>query len=411
MIAPEYKRTKWACHSSYLAMSSVFCLPAMLFTTFHEMYGISYTLLGTLVLTNFCTQLLVDLIFSIFTKHFPIKIAACVTPLLTTLGLTVYALAPLLFAEHVYLGLLLGTVIFSVASGLSEVLLSPMISAIPGSTAKDMSILHSLFAVGVVLTVGISSLFLTLFGNERWQLLTLFWAALPILVSVLFFLSPMPPMQTEPVTAAKKTNTSRWGLALCVMCIFLGSAAENTMTNWISTYMENALGISKTVGDVLGMAVFAVLLGLGRILHARFGWNIANVLLFGMSGASVCYLVAGLSSNVAFSFFACILTGLCTSMLWPGTLILMEEKISGVGVAAYSLMAAGGDFGASVAPQLLGVVVDRVQVSEWGIVQAVERSVPVEQLAMKIGMLIAAIFPILGVLLLLYMRKYFRKKR
>lgn len=64
MNSNHYKRTKISCYYTYLAMSSVFSLPPLLFITFREMYGISYTLLGTLVSVNFCTQLAVDLIFS-----------------------------------------------------------------------------------------------------------------------------------------------------------------------------------------------------------------------------------------------------------------------------------------------------------------------------------------------------------
>ncbi len=409
MIAKPFIRTKRACHFSYIAMSSVFCLPPMLFLTFHKAYGISYTLLGTLVLANFCTQLLIDLIFSFFSKYFNLKRTVRIMPLITSLGLLVYAAAPILFGNSVYLGLLLGTVIFSVASGLSEVLLSPVISAIPGSTDKDMSQLHALYAVGVVLTVGISSLFLWLFGDAHWQILVLFWAALPLVASLLFCISPMPDMNVSSQQEKRKTKQQRIGLALCVLCIFLGSAAENTMTNWISSYMESALGISKAVGDLLGMAVFAVLLGVGRILYTKFGRNISMILLGSMTGAAVCYLVAGLSPSVTLSFVACILTGLFTSMLWPGSLILMEERINGVGVAAYALMAAGGDFGASVAPQLLGIVVDQVGTGRLAVSLATRLSVPVEQIAMKVGMLVAAIFPILGIGVVLITKKYFHK--
>ncbi|MBQ2278799.1 MAG: MFS transporter, partial [Clostridia bacterium] len=66
----NFKRTKYSCYFAYLSMASVFSLPPLLFMTFHEMYGISYTLLGTLVVVNFCTQLTIDLIFSFFTKYF-----------------------------------------------------------------------------------------------------------------------------------------------------------------------------------------------------------------------------------------------------------------------------------------------------------------------------------------------------
>ena len=53
-------------------MSSIFSLPPILFVPLRDMYGISYTLLGTLVLTNFFTQLTVDLLFSFRPRLFDI---------------------------------------------------------------------------------------------------------------------------------------------------------------------------------------------------------------------------------------------------------------------------------------------------------------------------------------------------
>lgn len=410
MISKDFKRTRLSCYFAYLSMASIFSLPPMLFITFHEMYNVSYTLLGTLVLINFCTQLSIDLIFSFFSKYFNIKKTVRIMPVLTTIGMTFYALSPVIFPNNIYIGLVIGTVIFSVSAGLSEVLLSPVVAAIPGATDKDMSMLHSLYAWGVLMVVCISSLFFNAFGRENWMYLTLFFAALPLIACFLFCTSPFPEMNIShgDSTEGKVKNKSK-GLLLCVACIFFGSAAENSMTNWISSYMENALNIPKTVGDILGMAVFAVLLGLGRTLYAKYGKNISNVLLAGMAGSVVCYLVAGLSGNVILSFLACILTGMCTSMLWPGTLILMEEKIASPGVAAYALMAAGGDFGASVAPQLIGVVVDKVAESNLALNLSTTLSMSTEQISMKAGMLVAAIFPIIGVFLLLFIRRYFNK--
>ncbi len=409
MITGKYKKTKLACSFAYLSTSSVFSLPPMLFMTFHNMYGISFTLLGTLVLINFCTQLLIDLIFSFFSKHFNIKKTVRAMPVITTIGLCIYALSPFVFKSNVYIGLVIGTIIFSVSAGLGEVLLSPVVAAIPGSTDKDMSFLHSLYAWGVMSVVGISTLFFSIFGKENWMYLTLFWAAFPLVSCTAFCLAPFPQMDISHNETKASKKSRGVGLLLCVGCIFFGSAAENSMTNWISSYMESALQIPKAVGDVVGMAVFAVLLGLGRVLYSKYGKNISNVLLAGMAGSVVCYLIAGLSDNVVLSFLACILTGMCTSMLWPGTLILMEEKIPAPGVAAYALMAAGGDFGASVAPQLIGVVVDKVAESDFALNLGITLSTNVEQISMKAGMLVAAIFPIIGVFMLLLVRKYFNK--
>lgn len=408
----SFKKTKYTCYYASLSMASIFSLPPILFVTFHNTYGISYTLLGTLVLTNFCTQLIIDLIFTFFSKHFNIHKTLKVMPLITSLGMLVYALIPTFFPEKAFIGLFVGTIIFSVSAGLCEVLLSPTVAALPSDNPeRDMSKLHSLYAYGVVGVVLLSTLFLKLFGTENWMYLTLFFAFLPIIACVLFCTSPLPDLNLSQSSSKGGVSKKNKGILLCVACIFLGGAAENTMTNWISSYMENALGISKTIGDILGLALFGILLGLGRSLYSKYGKNIANVLLFGMVGATACYIIAGTVSNPIVCMLACIFTGLCTSMLWPGTLILMEEKFPNPGVTAYALMAAGGDFGGSVSPQILGVVVDKVSESSFALELSNSLSLTPEQIGLKTGMLIASIFPILGIAVLLYIKKYFKKQK
>lgn len=409
----EYRLTRFACYAAYFTMSSIFCLPPLLFVTLRETYGISYTLLGTLVLTNFCTQLAVDLIFTFFSKHFNVRTVVRTMPLITSAGLIIYALIPTLFPQFAYAGLLIGTVVFSVSAGLSEVLVSPIIAAIPSDNPqKDMSTLHSLYAFGLFTMVTVSTLFLKIFGNHSWMYLTLLLALLPITASVLFMLSPMPDVQSgKAKSSAEKSRKRAVGLALCTACIFFGSCAENAMSSWISGYMENALHIDKALGDILGMAMFAILLGTARIGYAKFGKNILRVLIIGMIGAAVCYIAAGVSSNIIIAFAACVLTGLFTAMLWPGTLIMMEENIANAGVAAYALMAAGGDLGASIAPQLMGIVIDSVSASQFAERLAVTLNLTAEQIGMKAGMLFTSIFPIMGAILLLFIIRFFKKSK
>ena len=404
MTTPNFKKTRFACYFAYLAISAVFVLPPMLFVTFHEMYNISYTLLGTLVLVNFCTQLTIDLIFTFLSKYFNIKLTIRIMPLITSVGMLCYAILPNIFPQFAYLGLVLGTIIFSVSAGLAEVLISPLVAAMPSDNPeKDMSMLHSLYGWGVVTNVIIASVFFLIFGTENWMYLTVFLAILPLIASFLFFTSPFPKMDVS----SNEKGGVRWGKAiiLCAICIFLGSAAENTMTNWISSFMENALQLPKALGDILGLAVFALLLALTRSLYAKFTPNITKTLLTGMVGAAICYIVIGVSGNVILSFLACILVGIFSAMLWPGTLILMEEKVPNPGVAAFALMAASGDFGASIAPQMLGIIVDKVSASAFALELSQATSMATDEIGLKIGMLIASIFPILGIGLLIYIMK------
>jgi len=416
-MSPNYKRTKLACYAAYFTMSSVFSLPPLLFVILRDTYGISYTLLGTLVLVNFFTQLSIDLTFTFFSKYFNPKIIVRVMPIITSFGLAFYAVIPSLFPKFAYMGLLLGTVIFSVSAGLSEVLLSPTIAAIPSENpGKDMSFLHSLYAFGFLTVVLVTTVFFKLFGTENWAILTVFFAALPLIAAFLFFTSPMPDMRgANSESAEEKRDSNAKGRivahALCAACIFFGSCAENTMSNWISGYIETALSIDKAMGDILGMAMFAILLGIARVAYGKYGKNITRVLLIGMVGAAVCYLTVTFSQNAVISLIACALTGLCTSMLWPGTLIMMEENIPGAGVTAFALMAAAGDTGAAFAPQLLGVVVDSVASSEWGMTMAEKLLLSPDQVGMKMGMLVSSIFPILGTVTVLVIMRYFKAHR
>lgn len=410
----NFKTTKLACYTAYFTMSSIFCVPPILFVTFRELYGISYTLLGTLVLVNFFTQLGVDLLFTAFSKHFNAKIMVRIMPIATALGLITYALIPTFFPNIAYIGLLIGTVIFSISAGLSEVLLSPVIAAIPSDNPqRDMSLLHSLYAFGTFAMIILSTAFLKTFGANNWMYLIIFLALLPLVAAVMFMLSPMPSLNNDAEKSNSYGDTKRRaiGLALCVACIFFGSCSENAMSNWISTYMENALGISKVIGDVLGAAMFAILLGIARISYAKFGKNIIRTLLISMICAAICYITAGLSQSVVIAFIACIMTGLCTSMLWPGTLIMMEENIPNAGVAAFALMASGGDFGASLSPQLIGIVVDKVSATSFAVDLGSRLNITAEQVGLKVGMLVTAIFPILGIIVVLVIKRFFKKSK
>ena len=85
----NYRRLKYACYTTNISMSVVATLSPILFLTFRKMYGISYSLLGLLILINFVTQLSIDLIFSFFSHKFNIAKTVAFTPLLTIAGLFV----------------------------------------------------------------------------------------------------------------------------------------------------------------------------------------------------------------------------------------------------------------------------------------------------------------------------------
>jgi len=92
-------------------------------------------------------------------------------------------------------------------------------------------------------------------------------------------------------------------------------------------------------------------------------------------------------------------------------LILAEKHIPGLGVAAYALMAAGGDLGGSVGPQVLGAVVDTVSASAMAVKLGETLSLTPEQVGIKAGVLFAALFPILGTIVLILLIRYVKNMK
>ncbi len=409
-MTPAYKRLKYACYTTNISMSVVSNLSPLLFVTFHNLYGISYSLLGLLVLINFFTQLAIDLIFSFFSHKFNIPLMVRINPILTVVGLLIYALWPFFFAENIYLGLVIGTVIFACSGGLSEVLISPVIAAIPSENPEgEMSKLHSIYAWGVVGVILVSSGFLLLFGNENWQYLALLFSLVPLVATFLFSSVKIPEMETPKQTSNVFQLLRNPGLWLCFFAMFTSGASECTMAQWCSGYIEQALGIPKIFGDIFGVALFSVMLGLGRSLYAKRGKNIERVLFLGVSGAVICYFTAAVSSIPWLGLVACALTGLCTAMLWPGCLLVASGRFPAGGVFVFAMMAAGGDMGAALVPQLVGSVTDAIASNATMASLAASLSLAPDQLGMKIGMLVGMIFPLIGTAL--YLRILLTKKK
>lgn len=395
-------QVKLGCYSASLSMAAASNLSPLLFLTFRELYGISYSLLGLLILTNFCIQLAVDLLLSFFSHKFNLSALIKSMPLLTVAGFLMFAGAPLLFPQNVYWGLFIGTLLFSAAAGLSEVLISPVIAALPAKDPdREMSKLHSVYAWGSVGVVLLASLFLLFFDSSRWQMLVLFFLIIPLGSLFLLGSAKLPAMETPERVSGAVGMLKNKGLWLCFFIIFMGGSSELTMGQWSSGYLEQALGLPKIWGDLFGVALFSATLGLGRTLYAKFGKKIERVLFLGFCGSAVCYLLAAVSPWPILGLLACAFTGFCVSMLWPGTLIHSADRFPAGGVFIYALLAAGGDLGASVGPQLVGIVTDLAIEQPALLELAQTMQLSPDQFGMKLGMLVGMLFPLCGIFLTL----------
>ena len=159
------------------------------FTNIYKKINSLKPFIYVIFMNNFFTQLTIDLIFSFFSHKFNMRKTIIIMPALSVAGLIIYALWPFVFPERVYTGLVIGTVIFSLGCGLAEVLLSPIIAALPSDDPdREMSKLHSVYAWGVVGVVIFATVFLSVFSHNSWQYLALILSLIPFTSFLLFLI-------------------------------------------------------------------------------------------------------------------------------------------------------------------------------------------------------------------------------
>lgn len=395
--AKSYRLTTLSCFVGIFVQAVSSNITAILFIPLMTLYGLSYVHLGLLVGINFTTQVAVDIIASRLIDRYGFRRFVLPADLMAIAGLALFALSPVLF-DNVLVGLILSTMIFSASCGLLEVLLSPIVNAIPhDEKGAAMALMHSFYAWGQVATIVVTTLFLFAFGIRNWQIIVLLWAMIPLVNFFMFLAAPFPGVVPEEHRQTMRTLFFRPFYLFALLAIFGGAATELVMNQWSSTFTEKVLQLPKVTGDLLGMCGFAVMLGLGRVIYGRSGsrLNMNNVLIAGAATAIACYIVVAVSPLVGVSLFACAVCGLAASLLWPGTLVITAEKFPLAGAWLFAILAAAGDVGAALGPFAAGVVTDLTRgmpaASQW----AATLGLSVEQLAIRVAILLAAVFPAL----------------
>lgn len=357
----SYRHTVTASCLGSVTMSVTNNLPPLLFVIFHEDLGVPFGQITLLITLNFVLQLTVDLLAALFADRIgyrPLLVGAAV---LSALGLVALATLPRMMTP--ILGLLIADVLYALGSGLGEAIISPTVEACPmKNKAGMMGFLHSFYCWGTVAVILLSTAFLAVFGEGLFWLLPLLWALLPAANAVLFCLVPIPELERVEKGSEERAGGSLLRRPLFWLFLVLmaaAGAAEQSMNQWASAFAEVGLGVTKTVGDLVGPCLFALLMGIARLVFAfSKRLNLGLFLLFSSGFAVGAYLLASLSSSPVLSLIGCALTGLGVGALWPGLLSLAADRFPKGGTLLFSLCALFGDLGCSLGPTLVGMTAE-----------------------------------------------------
>ncbi len=389
MKQKNYKKTLTACYLGFVTQAISANFAPLLFLTFKETYGISLEKIALIPVVFYLTQLLVDFAATKFADKIGYRTCVVASQLVSSLGLILMAILPEIVPVP-FMGILISVVFYAIGSGLVEVLVSPIVEACPFEN-KDgiMSLVHSFFCWGAVGVILGSTVFFALFGIESWKILSFIWALVPLYNAFNFINCPIERLVEDGKSMRIRQLLGVPVFWLMIILMICAGASEATMTQWASAFTESALGVSKTVGDLAGPCLFAVFMGLSRMLYGKMSkkFDLTKTMLLCGTLCAFCYLLASLSASPILGLTGCALCGLAVGIMWPGTISISSQKCPRGGTAMFAFLALAGDLGATVSPAMVG----RFSEMAGG--------------NLKIGLLVATVFPIILTFELIFLNR------
>ncbi len=373
----KYKRTLFASYLGYIVQAVINNLAPLLFMTFQKEFSLSLGQIGFLVTYNFGIQMIVDTLSARYVERIGYKRAIILAHVFSAAGLFFLPVFPKLFWVP-YAGLLAAITLSSVGGGLIEVLISPIVEALPTEEkSSSMSLLHSFYCWGHVLVILVSTVFFRTAGIGKWPYLAMAWALLPLGNAILFANSPIRMLCSEEEALPMRKLFSMKMFWLFFFLMICSGASEQAMSQWASYFAESGLKVSKTLGDLLGPCMFAVLMGISRAFYGKYGERIPlrKFMLLSGAGCILSYLLSVFSPNPVLALAGCGLCGLSVGIMWPGSFSLASAHCPQGGTAMFALLALAGDIGCSGGPSVVGVLSEYMGGS------------------LKAGLLAASVFP------------------
>lgn len=385
----KYQKTLIACYLGFITQAIAANFAPLLFLTFHRTYQISLGRIAFISTAFFFTQLLVDLFCAKYVDRIGYRRSVIASEVFSASGLIGLAFLPSLLPDP-YVGILISVIIYAMGSGLIEVLVSPIVEACPFDNKESvMSLLHSFYCWGSVGVILLSTIFFAIFGIENWRILSCIWALIPLYNTFNFISCPIESLteEGEGLSIRQLCHIPIFWIALILMVC--AGASEISMAQWASAYVESALGISKSIGDIIGPCLFAVMMGMSRSFYGKYGENIDLMKFMIGSGALclVCYLLSALAPLPFLNLVGCAVCGFSVGIMWPGTISIASKKIPLGGTAMFALLAMAGDLGGSVGPGIVGFVTQNANDN------------------LKVGMLAGCVFPTVLVLSVLLLKR------
>ena len=386
----DNKKTKIACCTIFMSSALINNFVPLLFSTFQNEYGISFEHISVIISCNFVAQIAVSLIAPMIIDVLGYRLATVYAHITVCTGFVGLVFFPAFF-PYPFVGLMAAVFLYAIGHGVLNTAVNPIINGCTQSSAGKMrSLFYSTYCWGTVIVVATSTLFFAVVGYAHWRVLSLMWVGLPLTGVIMFAFVPINAQ------APKWQRTDRINLfrektfiVMFVMMVCAG-ASEHAITQWASMFTEIGLNVSSITGNMAGPCLFAVMMGLARILYpCTKKIELTTFMFISVFVCIISYMLMAFSPIIILSFAGFGLCGFAVGIFWPGTISLAASQFSNGSTFMYAVLTLAGHFGSVTGPVIVGIGTEA-----FGL--------------FRLALFLAAVFPItfgIGMFYFLTMRK------
>lgn len=353
----KYSLTLTACYVGYVIQAMVNNLSPLLFVQFKRQFALDSAMLSFIIFINFGLQIIVDSLSAKITEKIGYRAGAILAQVFSCTGLVCLGVLPNVI--NPFAGIITATVLMAIGGGFVEVILSPVIEALPlGNKSGAMCFLHSFYCWGHIFTVLAATIYFNLFTIDAWRYLPVALAVIPLLNCITFAVCPLETLEGDETPSSYKSIFTMRGFWLFPVLILASGAAEQAIAQWASDFAEIGLGVDKTLGDVFGTCLFALGMALSRTVYGVLGEKIDLKKAFVLCGGLLIgsYLLVALSPSAGLSLAGIAFGGVFVGLLWPGLYAVAGQAYPKGGTKMFGVLALFGDIGCTVGPTLTGLV-------------------------------------------------------
>ena len=446
-ILKKYRMTLAAIIFSVLTFAVAINLVPILFVPIEGYFLMTYgrefnpIFFSVIIFSSFGTQVIALAALSKLPDKVGMRAVFLFCASISAIGFLLMFFAPIMFGELLIVGMVIAAVIYGVGAGFAVVIINPLLNSLPfKNKERVLAVFHAIFALIILIAIIGTTVPIYFLPDNMWNFIPLFWIAVPVVAIILWIFAPMsarkkvnhdhsksglerlakhdvPKTNTKIVASGdalinsnKKTGLlkGRFGfLLLLLVAMAAAMASESIIAKGSSMYIEISLyPIPKLIGDLLGPGLFAIGLGLGRLLYAFFGkgLDIRKFMIFGSLACFLLYLLAVFTPNPWLGVVALALVGFTVSLLLPGLLAQTGKAFNDLGTKVFLWLSTASKIGAAGGPALFGLLAGLLGDSLYHL--SYSTGLEPRALGLRTALLICAIFPLISFVVQLMLKKH-----